>query len=101
MAYDNTKDQYPVRTTTPTVITPPRRAFLAAAAGAELARYSKALAIFVPDGITASITMVYVDDADGAGVTRKFGPGNHSVVAQVRRITAITGAGVEVHVETD
>jgi hypothetical protein len=45
--------------------------------------------------------MVYLNDADGAAVTRTFTAGNHYIAARIRRITAVSNASVEIHVETE
>ncbi|TBA25997.1 hypothetical protein ELH43_08620 [Rhizobium ruizarguesonis] len=67
----------------------------------ELPVYSKALAIYVPDGATATISMVYLNNLDGEAVTRTFTAGNHYIAARIRRITAVSNASVEIHVETE
>jgi hypothetical protein len=104
MAYEQNRDPWPVNSDGRGASFQASKAYLLTGGmigTAELPKYAKALAIYVPDGVTAAVTMVYSGDDDAGAVTRKFGPGNHLVPAFIRRITAVTGAGVEIHIETD
>ncbi|ARO29944.1 hypothetical protein NXC14_CH01995 [Rhizobium sp. NXC14] len=103
MAYESKRDPYPSFSGR-TLISSPTKCYKVGTGdiGAkELPIYSKALAIYVPDGATATISMVYLNDDDGAAVTRTFTAGNHYIAARIRRITAVSNASVEIHIETE
>ncbi|MGO7495290.1 hypothetical protein ACC681_07545 [Rhizobium ruizarguesonis] len=103
MAYESNRDPYPSFGER-SVISSPTKCYKVGTGdiGAkELPVYSKALAIYVPEGSAATISMVYLHDADGAAVTRTFTAGNHYIAARIRRITAVSNASVEIHVETE
>jgi hypothetical protein len=96
MAYDRTRDPF---ANGGAVTAQARRCYAIAAAADELPVYPKALDIYVPDGVEAEITLVYIDDGDADPVTKTYPPGRHLLAARVRRVTGIVGDGVEVHAE--
>lgn len=103
MAYESKRDPYP-NFSGRTLLSSPTKCYKVGAGdiGAkELPTYSKALAIYVPDGAAATITMVYLNDDDNAPVIRTFSPGNHYIAVRIRQIVSVSNAAVEIHVETE
>lgn len=86
----------------PFQMTPAGKVVAITAAPTDLASIMKSLRVFVPSAtLDASVTYITADAGDGEAVTVKFPPGLYLELAVVRRVTAINGAGVEVHGYTE